>query len=96
MMDEALKEEWIEALRDGRYRQGRQFFRCGDRYCAMGVLHELRGGEWRGDQALLNADHWVDSFEPVGVDADSAHTIALMNDNGSSFEEIADFIETNL
>lgn len=40
-MDTNFANAWIHALRSGKYEQGFDALRCGDRYCCLGVLLEL-------------------------------------------------------
>lgn len=52
-MDADLKQKWVEALRSGRYQQGKKFLRYtsvgyGDQYCCLGVLCEISGlAKWQ-------------------------------------------------
>lgn len=61
-MNVEIKRRWVEALRSGRYRQGRQVLVepdhiLGDAFCCLGVLCEIavqdgvivRGGQWYRD-----------------------------------------------
>lgn len=47
-MQAELKTKWVEALRSGRYKQGRLQLRTDDDcYCCLGVLCEVSGkGQW--------------------------------------------------
>lgn len=40
-MKQEIMEKWVEALRSGRYEQGRGRLRRGDKYCCLGVLCEV-------------------------------------------------------
>lgn len=44
-MDQEIKREWVEALRSGRYQQGRNVLRSGwdadAQFCCLGVLADL-------------------------------------------------------
>lgn len=40
-MDAAIKKKWIRALRSGKYKQGKNALRIGDKHCCLGVLCEL-------------------------------------------------------
>jgi hypothetical protein len=40
-MKHSVKEQWIKALRSRKYKQGKQFLRKGDYFCALGVLCDL-------------------------------------------------------
>jgi hypothetical protein len=64
MMNQEIKQRWIEALRSGNYQQGKNsLFHCG-KFCCLGVLTDLyikeRGLQWQQD----SADLW--SFETEG------------------------------
>ncbi len=41
-----IAEQWVTALRSGKFKQGSGFLRVGDEYCCLGVLCEL----YRRDQ----------------------------------------------
>lgn len=43
VMDVELKRKWLEALRSGRYKQGRFALKRGDEYCCLGILCEVGG-----------------------------------------------------
>jgi hypothetical protein len=46
-MQAELKQKWIEALRSGKYEQGRGQLRdASNRYCCLGVLADVCGVEW--------------------------------------------------
>jgi hypothetical protein len=40
-MDPSIKQRWVSALRSGSYHQGRDFLRCDQSYCCLGVLCDL-------------------------------------------------------
>jgi hypothetical protein len=40
-MNSTIKAQWLEALRSGRYKQGRLCLRSEDGYCCLGVLGDL-------------------------------------------------------
>lgn len=42
-MKEDIKHQWLEALRSGKYEQGRQSLCVSSRYCCLGVLAEITG-----------------------------------------------------
>ena len=106
-MNADIKRQWIAALRSGEYQQTRGRLRNNGGYCCMGVLCDLHakesGGLWTGSQE----DGWAYRFEGVvlpSVVADWAGIAGLnpmvdgaalgyRNDNGGTFDEIADLIE---
>lgn len=106
-MDAQLKTKWVEALRSGKYEQGRRQLRRDNEFCCLGVLCDLidpakwissggAGFRYRG------IDHNAMSFPPnevtrnVGLPRDLENQVAGMNDDGNSFAEIADYIEANI
>jgi hypothetical protein len=107
MMNQEIKQRWIEALRSGEYQQGKDsLFHCG-KFCCLGVLTDLYikeyGLQWKQD----SADLW--SFEEEGgtlpqsvqdwsgIDAPNPmilHNFATdHNDHyNASFKDIAEYI----
>lgn len=57
-MNPEVKTLWIEALKSGEYRQGREYLRKGDTYCCLGVLCDL----------AVKAGATSDWREPFGED----------------------------
>jgi hypothetical protein len=48
-MDLDEKKEWVDALRSGKYMQGRGQLRRYDEFCCLGVFLDLfGGGRWAG------------------------------------------------
>lgn len=103
-MDKDIKEKWVKALRSGEYKQGRGALIDGDgAMCCVGVLAHVMGkaNEWLHEHSCkigpspLNsrdADQWPKGFPfPSEV-----RPMVDMNDAGSSFSEIADWIEEHL
>lgn len=97
------KKKWVDALRSGKYVQGHGCLRSDDQYCCLGVaLDVLHPEKWRkvqnrwrdvdrdDDQLLSDA-----TIEIIGF-SDDQGTLAEMNDDGTPFAEIADWIETNI
>lgn len=41
MMNPEIKTKWLEALRSGKYKQGKNFLRIEDRFCCLGVLCDI-------------------------------------------------------
>ncbi len=92
-----LKAKWVEALRSGKYRQGREQLRDHDTYCCLGVLADVRGYKWpeRDVDVPGNNDYCPEQVADA-LSETEATELALMNDEGQSFAEIADYIEQNL
>lgn len=107
-IDPDFKQKWVKALRSGRYRQGDGALRLsggdgkGYRYCCLGVACNIESSrKWKAEGAGLFAWNGFeakkdDHFLEFGLgDEVTAHLIQ-MNDGGIPFNEIADWIETNL
>lgn len=91
-MDAEIKAKWIDALRSGKFKQGRGQFEYEGSFCCLGVLCKVAG---RPTLHMIGIENWdyVDSVLPnTKVSSD----LAMKNDAGWSFSEIADHIEANL
>ena len=93
------KEAWVKALRSGDFKQAKGIL-CDhqrDSYCCLGVKLKLMGYEPGTVGELcypqLTNGTWVNV---IGVDEPARAELIRMNDHGSTFEEIADWIEKNL
>jgi hypothetical protein len=102
-----VKKRWVEALRSGEYKQGREALRTTDNeFCCLGVLCDIVGVEWTlgagreyghygRPQKVAYPDKRV--YEACGLDDSHEGTLVKMNDDaGKTFTEIADWIEGNL
>jgi hypothetical protein len=110
-MNPEIKANWLEALRSGKYRQGRSRLKSigGDRFCCLGVLVQVQKSDvdWKSHAAFSGPD--TDDFHSelqsrsyapadfsAGLDYQNQRDLAYMNDSkGMTFGEIADFIEQN-
>lgn len=62
-MDKEIKAKWVEALRSGKYKQGRLALRpTEDSFCCLGVLCDILGEKWIAPHEDGNAeDHFSDA-----------------------------------
>ena len=90
-------------LRSGDYQQGTGHYHKNGCHCALGVVFEAMGCAWScevtatGNKPLLNGERQtaVEAYEWLGIRIrDLDVSIALMNDQGATFNEIATFFET--
>jgi hypothetical protein len=89
MMDPEIKTRWVEALRSGRYEQGRKALRFQGEYCCLGVLCALEGWPTESDT--------TDPYQPIERLLGDYDVFVKMNDvERLTFPEIADYIEANL
>lgn len=89
---------WTAALRSGKYRQGENQLRVGDRFCCLGVACDLEDpDEWDGnvyrDSVTFLPEDVRDEY---GFSEGEESFLTLMNDSGKSFAEIADWLEQRL
>jgi|SRR6266853_268140 len=108
-MNKEIKARWIEALRSGKYKQGRSFLKIKEGFCCLGVLCELAVEDKIIEPAirsLSNNDYWTylgqNKIPPkiiekwAELDDPTMVELAKMNDNAYRFDEIAKYIEEKL
>ncbi len=99
--------EWarktVEALRSGRYKQTQKRLRTNEGFCCLGVMCDIsQQGDWKpsiGSYSYVfedgnNLKRLPEGLLPFfGMNNDEQVTLYIMNDDGHSFKEIADYIE---
>jgi len=105
-MKKEMKLKWIEALRSGKYHQTRSLLRDSNGFCCLGVLADIKGCSWRpgivGDDPVFDgrsakkegAQYLNEDF--AELTREQQHKFARMNDDGLSFNEIADNIQKTI
>ena len=107
-MNQQVKEKWLSALRSGHYKQTQNYLYADNGFCCLGVLCDLYGKEhnveWNFDEdgnyyrfqdetgsLPLSVIEWagVGSHNP----SIPGTSLVELNDTGSTFNQIADFIE---
>ena len=97
-MTPEFKALWIEALRSGKYEQGRGALRMGDKFCCLGVACDLIDqGAWDGvGMPGWNGCGYGSTNLPF-INSDKAMHLAELNDKEQlGFKEIADYIEAHI
>ena len=107
-MNEQVKQKWLSALRSGDYKQTQNYLYADNGFCCLGVLCDLYGKEhnveWNFDE---DGDYYRFQnnqsslprpvVEWAGVEDCDPYidgvTLSELNDNGSTFNKIADIIE---
>ncbi len=89
-MKRATRQQWVDALRSGLYKQGKGRLCEQDRYCCLGVLASIEGlldseGTVGGNATLL---------PPEILPLYRQKLLAEMNDGGASFSALASEIES--
>jgi hypothetical protein len=111
-MNKGRVQKLIAALRSGEYAQGKEKLRpTADKFCCLGVACDVYrkevGGEWDGLRFRLpHADTTHVNYLPVSVKewfgfssenpTVAGRPLAYLNDEGSSFSQIADALEQEL
>ena len=108
-LEKEFANKWIQALTSGKYLQGQEQLLMDNKYCCLGVACTLIDpnvningigliveesfleledeGFYDKVPLLLRGHQWNNAF---------VSTVSGMNDSGSSFEEIANWIENNV
>ena len=108
-MNSSIKQIWINALRSGKYEQGQGSLNEDGKFCCLGVLTDLyireTNQEWEEGYGNCFAFEDCSCFLPPAVQewgrlnnspAVNGRSLAVLNDGGASFEEIASLIEEHL
>lgn len=96
-------KQWVTALRSGDYKQGKNVLETLDgKFCCLGVLAKIKGKlnnrAFYGSVTALKTYHGgycYLSASDLGNDL-TQETLMEMNDNGITFDKIADFIEEHM
>ena len=104
-MNPEVKQRWLAALRSGFYQQGKHSLSKGGAFCCLGVLCDLHsketGTQWlarEGDNMYFDDTSYVPEhiFSWAGIASNNPLDLATLNDDGASFEAIANKIEVEL
>jgi hypothetical protein len=101
------RQLWAKELREGGHKQGKYTLQKQDRFCCLGVaclVYERETGNKLPRDPLGEFDHamledcfecvqdWLELQSPFGTYGQKS--LAVFNDNGKTFAEIADIIES--
>lgn len=104
-MHKELKTKWLNALRSGNYKQTTGvLIRDGISFCCIGVLCDVVEHVEVFDDyvfsGITNTELEIDldrgTLFAIGLTREEAERLMCMNDEGSSFQDIADYIEENI
>lgn len=104
-MNTEIKAKWVEALRSGKYEQGKSRLQncLKQTYCCLGVLCEISPNVQKYGSGYIFANTAMHAILTgafrlqVGLKESQESDLANLNDlEGRSFLEIADYIEKNL
>lgn len=95
-LDPEFKAKWVAALRGGKYEQGTSYLHEAGRYCCLGVACVVGGQKIVGNGGYIGPSNKNVPKILRGINKTTGH-LSQMNDSESkSFNEIADYIESNL
>jgi len=101
----ANREKWIEALESGEYKQAQNTLRKDDKFCCLGVACDINGiGHWENGSYFVGkleyhatlpyqVKDWLGLRTPAGHGKE--FSLSYYNDNGSTFQEIAEMLRKN-
>ncbi len=100
-MEEKYKRPWIEALRSGKYQQGRRTLCWDNMYCCLGVLAEISGFLQKASLNHKTCYGYSDTLpeniaRKFGIYNIMCELIILNDHKKWTFDQIADWIEENL
>lgn len=107
-MNPSIKQIWLNALRSGKYEQGQSSLHEDGKFCCLGVLTDLyireTNQEWEeysGNTFAFHDDpsflsHAVKEWAGLHLAWIDDRPLSTINDEGASFEEIANLIEEHL
>ena len=100
-MKEEIALMWADALESGDYKKSVGQLRHGDGFCCLGVLCDLYSSECWGDLIANQVEFLPPSIQKwAGMQSrngclrigEKVYNLAQMNDEGITFDEIADII----
>lgn len=109
-MNKWVKRKWVRALRSGGYRQTQRWTIIKEDdgslgYCCLGVLACEMAPEFIRPHPYNEEAFGIDGKTTIlpddfaillGLSQNAQSTLASLNDEGKTFDEIADYIEENL
>ena len=102
-----LQKKWVKTLRSGKYKQGKEALKKGEKYCCLGVLCDIEqklttegyvkgtGNEAYLPKTLVSKYSFHSEEGNLKNYSNGKPSLVVMNDKGYTFKEIADFIEQN-
>ena len=99
-----LQKEWVDALRSGKYKQGKYklWNEEGNTFCCLGVCEAINDGFEKCVMARMYLSHdtvsllkfYSDSGLLIGANWKEKRSLSEINDQtDTTFEEIANFVE---
>lgn len=96
-MDPEYKQKWIDALRSGKYKQGRAALRNiqEDTYCCLGVLCEIAGAKWTPVISHLEGSRYARATLDGYCSSTATPGLKILEAANLSFEDQDTLIQLN-
>lgn len=104
-MNPEIKQKWVTALLSGKYEQGQHYLVKDNKYCCLGVLRDvIEPGSLKiygisslspEDKSYLQKTSYLHADHDGGLKTPDLVKLAALNDGGSSFKQIAEYIQNN-
>lgn len=101
-MKKSVADKWVKALRSGKYKQTKRLLQDVNGHCCLGVLCEIsptkplmNSSKFLSGNTLISQErvqNWAELQSSAG-NTDDDHSLASLNDEGYTFDEIADIIQ---
>jgi len=111
-MNKKVKKKWLKALRSGEYKQTKNLLKNKDKYCCLGVLCDIHSIENNGKWELNDDGEYIylgrfgqlpeEVMKWASLNTNDVkykgkkESLMMANDNGYSFKQIANIIESQL
>lgn len=97
-MDQTVKAVWVAALRSGKFLQGQKYLKSrSGKFCCLGVLRHVMNPRDTNSVHDTGCTLTPEQLAQAGLDPVQQTILWGMNDyEDKSFNEIADYIETEL
>ena len=96
-----FKAQWVEALRSGRYRQGRHALRDRhDKYCCLGVACEITGTGWfehtfsSGVLGYVTTNHGMEYPTPNDLPPEVYEVLASSHSCSNGYDSVMNWLAT--
>ena len=96
-MKKSIRDKWVKALRSGKYQQAREeLYAEGLGHCCLGVLRHCVTGRNKYNDKDEHTLLSLKFCDRVGLAPSMQGDLAALNDDGQSFDQIADYIQEHL
>lgn len=110
-MNREIRDKWIDELESDKHVQCKGYLRKDNSYCCLGILYEKVLGHkpdlglsgrhhyrygWEDDHGYIDTGLPPSTLKEIELSPNDQDQLQIMNDTGSSFHKIADWIRKHL